>query len=40
MYAEALEQRVPAILLTNAELADTSKRYLNTVGGFLRVKVL
>lgn len=39
IYAKALEQRMPAILLTNGELAETSKKYLKTVGGFLRVKV-
>ncbi len=40
LYAEALEQRTPVLLLTNAELADTSKKYLETVGGFLRIKLL
>ncbi len=39
IYAEALEQRMPSILLTNAELAETAKKYLKATGGFLRVKV-
>lgn len=38
-YTEALERRMPIILLLKGELATTAKAYLKEAGGFLRVKL-
>jgi len=38
-YAEALERRMPVVLLAEGDLATTAKAYLKEAGGFLRVKL-
>jgi len=37
-YAESIEKKMPVIIITNATIANTSKKYLKELGGFVRVK--
>jgi len=37
-YAESVEKKMPVIIITNAKIANTSKKYLQELGGFVRVK--
>ena len=37
-YAESIEKKMPVIIITNATIANTSKKYLKELGGLVRVK--
>ena len=40
VYTEALNKKLPALILTNGKMTKTAQDYLKTVGGLLKVKTL